>query len=58
MKAAELVPIPALREAEPGTLAITDGFSCRSQIEHCGGPPPLHPAQVLTMALDGAPHRH
>jgi FAD/FMN-containing dehydrogenase/Fe-S oxidoreductase len=53
MKAAERVLMPALREADPGTLVVTDGFSCRSQIEHCGGPEPLHLAQVLRKALDG-----
>ncbi|HVS99848.1 MAG TPA: FAD-linked oxidase C-terminal domain-containing protein [Solirubrobacterales bacterium] len=53
MKAAERVLMPALREADPGTVVITDGFSCRSQIEHCGGPAPLHLSQVLKTALDG-----
>jgi FAD/FMN-containing dehydrogenase/Fe-S oxidoreductase len=52
MKAAERVLMPALREADPGKLVITDGFSCRSQIEHCGQPAPLHLAQVLKKALD------
>ncbi|MGN6276250.1 MAG: FAD-binding and (Fe-S)-binding domain-containing protein [Solirubrobacterales bacterium] len=51
IKAAERVLIPALRDAEPGTLVVSDGFSCRSQIEHCGEAPPLHLAQVLQRAL-------
>ena len=51
VKAAERVLMPALRNAEPGTLVVSDGFSCRSQIEHCGEAPPLHLAQVLQRAL-------
>jgi Fe-S oxidoreductase len=53
IKAAERVLMPALRDADPGTMVITDGFSCRSQIEHCGEPAPLHLAQVLEAALAG-----
>ncbi|HET8565644.1 MAG TPA: FAD-binding and (Fe-S)-binding domain-containing protein [Solirubrobacterales bacterium] len=51
IKAAERVLMPALRDADPGTLVVSDGFSCHSQIEHCGGEPPLHLAQVLQRAL-------
>jgi len=54
IKAAERALMPALREAGPGTLVITDGFSCRSQIEHCGQPAPLHLAQVLSKARENA----
>ncbi|HET7053432.1 MAG TPA: FAD-linked oxidase C-terminal domain-containing protein [Solirubrobacterales bacterium] len=53
MKAAERVLMPALREAAPETLVVSDGFSCRSQIEHCGEDSPLHLAQVLRMAFEG-----
>jgi len=51
MKAAERVLIPALRQAGGEALVVTDGFSCRSQIEHFGEDPPLHLAQVLQRAL-------
>jgi FAD/FMN-containing dehydrogenase/Fe-S oxidoreductase len=54
VKAAERVLMPALREADPGTMVISDGFSCRSQIEHCGEDPPLHLAQVLQKALQAS----
>jgi FAD/FMN-containing dehydrogenase/Fe-S oxidoreductase len=57
MKAAERVLMPALRDADPGTLVITDGFSCRSQIEHCGEPAPLHLAQVLQAAFEAGQAR-
>jgi FAD/FMN-containing dehydrogenase/Fe-S oxidoreductase len=55
IKAAERVLMPALRDAAPGTLVVSDGFSCRSQIEHCGCEPPLHLAQVLQRAFDSEP---
>ncbi|HET9163408.1 MAG TPA: FAD-linked oxidase C-terminal domain-containing protein [Solirubrobacterales bacterium] len=58
MKAAERALMPAIREAEPGTLVIADGFSCRSQIEHCGEPAPLHLAQVLEKAVHGRASGH
>ncbi len=47
----ELVLLPAVRAAEPDTLIVTDGFSCRSQIAQGTGREPLHLAQVLQMAL-------
>jgi Fe-S oxidoreductase len=52
VKAGERVLLPKVREADPDTMIVTDGFSCRSQIEHCGSEPPLHMAQVLRHALD------
>jgi FAD/FMN-containing dehydrogenase/Fe-S oxidoreductase len=52
MKAGERVLLPAVREAPPDTLVVTDGFSCRSQIEHgAGGRRSLHLAEVAAMAL-------
>ncbi|MFW5951989.1 MAG: FAD-binding and (Fe-S)-binding domain-containing protein [Gemmatimonadota bacterium] len=48
---AERVLLPAIREKDPRTLVITDGFSCREMIEQNGLPRPLHSAEVLHMAL-------
>jgi hypothetical protein len=46
------VLLPAVRAAEPETLVIADGFSCREQIVQGTGRRALHLAQVLEMALD------
>jgi Fe-S oxidoreductase len=56
MKAGERVLLPRVREAPQDTLIVTDGFSCRSQIEHATQRTPLHLAQVARAALraDGA----
>jgi Fe-S oxidoreductase len=43
--------LPAVRQAGDDTLIITDGFSCRQQIERGADRKPLHVAQVLQMAL-------
>src|SRR5579871_1378089 len=43
--------LPAVRKAEPDALILTDGFSCRSQIEQETGRKALHLAQVMQMAL-------
>ena len=51
MAVGELVVLPAVRKAAPGTLIITDGFSCREQIEQATGRQALHIAEVLQMAL-------
>jgi Fe-S oxidoreductase len=53
MAAGERVLLPAVRRADPDTLVITDGFSCRTQIEHGTGRRALHLAEVVCMALDG-----
>ena len=48
--------LPEVREADPDTLVITDGFSCRSQIEQTGtGRRALHVAQVLALARQFGP---
>jgi FAD/FMN-containing dehydrogenase/Fe-S oxidoreductase len=53
----ELELLPAIRAADPDTLIITNGFSCRQQIEQCTGRAALDVAQVLAMALaQGAPN--
>jgi FAD/FMN-containing dehydrogenase/Fe-S oxidoreductase len=50
----ERVLLPAVRAAEPDTLIVANGFSCREQISQTTGRTALHIAQVLKMALDGA----
>jgi beta-glucosidase/6-phospho-beta-glucosidase/beta-galactosidase len=54
LKVAERVLLPAVRLAERETMIITDGFSCRQQIEQTTGRRALHPAQVLQLALHQA----
>ncbi|HUY57047.1 MAG TPA: FAD-binding and (Fe-S)-binding domain-containing protein [Candidatus Micrarchaeaceae archaeon] len=43
--------LPAVRAADPETLILASGFSCREQIEQVTGRPTLHVADVLRMAL-------
>ena len=54
----ERVLLPAVRSADPDTLIVTDGFSCREMIRQETPRRALHVAQVLQMALregsDGA----
>jgi Fe-S oxidoreductase len=47
MKVGENRLLPAVREAGADALIVTDGFSCRSQIEHGSDRHALHLAQVL-----------
>jgi Fe-S oxidoreductase len=48
MACAERVLLPAVRDADPGTLVLADGFSCRTQIEQSGTDRvPVHLAQLL-----------
>jgi FAD/FMN-containing dehydrogenase/Fe-S oxidoreductase len=56
MKAAERVLLPAVRDASPHALVMTDGFSCRSQIKHGSDRAALHLAQALQMALREGPN--
>ncbi len=56
VKAGEQVLLPAARDASPHTLLVTDGFSCRSQIEHGSDRSALHLAQVLQMAMREGPN--
>jgi Fe-S oxidoreductase len=51
VKAGEQALWPAVRQAGAQTLVVTDGFSCRSQVEHGTGRQALHLAQVLQMAV-------
>jgi FAD/FMN-containing dehydrogenase/Fe-S oxidoreductase len=45
---AERVLVPAIEHSPPGTMVISDGFSCRSQVRHfCPDARVMHLAQVL-----------
>jgi Fe-S oxidoreductase len=54
VKCGERVLLPAVRAADTDTLVVTNGFSCRAQIEELAGRRPLHVAEVLRMSLPGA----
>ncbi len=56
IRAGEQKLLPAVRAASPHALLVTDGFSCRSQIEHGSDRGALHLAQVLQMALRDGPN--
>jgi hypothetical protein len=56
VKAGERVLLPAVRAASAHTLIVTDGFSCRSQIEHGSDRSSLHLAQIVQMALREGPN--
>ena len=47
----ERVLLPAVRQASPETLIVSDGFSCREQILQATGRQALHLAEVLELAL-------
>ncbi len=51
MRIGNQVLLPAVREAAPQTLIITDGFSCREQIRQSTPRQALHTAQVMALAL-------
>ena len=51
VRCAERVLLPALRSASPDTMIVTNGFSCREQIEQLAGRRPLHLAEVLQLSL-------
>ncbi|HEY4975351.1 MAG TPA: hypothetical protein VII41_17190 [Steroidobacteraceae bacterium] len=48
---AELSLLPAVRRAEPATLIVADGTSCRHQIADGTNRAALHVARVLAMSL-------
>ncbi|MEX3968371.1 FAD-binding and (Fe-S)-binding domain-containing protein [Paraburkholderia sp. EG286B] len=59
MDIAEQKLLPLVRAAGSETLTITNGFSCREQIEHGANRRPLHIAQLAMRALEaGTPHRN
>ncbi len=51
MKMGELALLPAVRNAEPTTLVVADGTSCRQQIGHGAQREAVHVAVVLAQAL-------
>jgi FAD/FMN-containing dehydrogenase/Fe-S oxidoreductase len=54
----ERVLLPAVRQAAPETLIVSDGFSCREQILQTTGRKAIHLAEVLQLALGrGQPDR-
>ncbi|MEO5742682.1 MAG: heterodisulfide reductase-related iron-sulfur binding cluster, partial [Vicinamibacterales bacterium] len=48
----ERVLLPAVRAADPGTVIVTDGFSCREQIAQNTGRRAVHLAEVLAGRLE------
>jgi Fe-S oxidoreductase len=53
MQIGERALLPAVREAEPSTLVMADGFSCREQISQATDRHALHLAEVMKLAIDG-----
>ncbi len=43
--------LPAIRNAEPGTMVVVSGTSCRSQVRHFTDADPVHPAVALARSL-------
>jgi FAD/FMN-containing dehydrogenase/Fe-S oxidoreductase len=54
LRMAELSLLPAVRAAEPETLIVADGVSCRQQIAHGSGRTAYHAVRVLDAALGGS----
>ena len=50
---AERVLLPAVRAADADTMVVTDGFSCREQIEQNTDCKPLHVAELVWLARGG-----
>lgn len=50
---AERVLLPAVRTADADTMMVTDGFSCREQIEQNSDCRPLHVAELIWLARGG-----
>jgi Fe-S oxidoreductase len=50
---AERVLLPKVREADPGTTVLADGFSCRTQLHELdsGGREAVHLAELLAKAM-------
>jgi Fe-S oxidoreductase len=51
LKMAERRLLPAVRQADPETIIVAAGTSCRAQIQHGSGRQAKHPAEVLLGAL-------
>lgn len=50
----ELALLPAVRRAPPSAFILSNGFSCREQIEQRAGRKVVHLAELLALAHDGA----
>jgi Fe-S oxidoreductase len=48
----ERVLLPAVRSAAQDTLIVSDGFSCREQIQQATGRKAVHLAEAMKMALE------
>ncbi|MFH9294058.1 FAD-binding and (Fe-S)-binding domain-containing protein [Streptomyces sp. NPDC017520] len=46
--------LPAVRNAEPGTELLADGFSCRTQLDQLAGRRARHLAEVVAEAMEEA----
>ncbi len=56
MQCGEQGLLPAVRDADPNTIVIADGFSCKTQIQQSGtGRRALHVAQAMKMAREHGP---
>jgi FAD/FMN-containing dehydrogenase/Fe-S oxidoreductase len=53
MACGERVLLPAVRESDPATLILADGFSCREQIAQATGRRALHLAEAVRKAVSG-----
>ncbi|MBZ6075620.1 FAD-binding and (Fe-S)-binding domain-containing protein [Microvirga puerhi] len=51
MAAGERVLLPTVRSAEPETLILANGYSCREQIEQGAGKETLHVAELMARRL-------
>jgi hypothetical protein len=51
LKVGELDLLPAVRRAEPDTMVIACGYSCREQIAQCTEREGLHVADIARLAL-------
>ncbi|MGW6578672.1 FAD-binding and (Fe-S)-binding domain-containing protein [Streptomyces globisporus] len=49
--------LPAVREAEPGTELLADGFSCRTQLDQLAGRRARHLAEVIAEDIGEASER-
>jgi FAD/FMN-containing dehydrogenase/Fe-S oxidoreductase len=54
MRVGERVLLPAVRALDPEELVITDGFSCREQIEQSTDRVPVHLAELIARAIASA----
>ena len=54
MSMGELSLFPAIRNAEPGTILVADGTSCRHQIRDGTAQEALHVARILAQSIAAA----